>query len=64
MKITHSLAAKDAIAVARGLYKVVQGGVATYRADNVEVKSNNSWHNNPVFVNKASSETVKASSES
>ena len=52
MKITHSLAAKDTIAVARGLYKVVQGGVATYRADNVEVKSHNSWHNNPAFVNK------------
>lgn len=52
MKITHSLAAKDAIAVARGLYKVVEGGVATYRADNVEVKLNDSWHNKPGFVAK------------
>lgn len=52
MKITHSLAAKDTIAVARGFYKVVQGGVASYRADNVEVKSHNSWHNKPVFVAK------------
>lgn len=52
MKITHSLAAKDTIAVARGFYKVVQGGVASYRADNVEVKSHNSWHNKSVFVAK------------
>lgn len=52
MKVTHSLAAKDAIAVARGLYKVIEGGVATYRADNIEAKSNNSWHNKPVFVSK------------
>jgi len=26
MKITHSLAAKDTIALARGLYKVLEGG--------------------------------------
>jgi hypothetical protein len=27
MKITHSLAAKDTIAVLRGMYKVVDGGI-------------------------------------
>ena len=52
MKVTHSLVAKDVIAVARGMYKVVEGGIATYRADNVEVKTHNSWHNKPDFVNK------------
>lgn len=52
MKITHSLAAKDAIAVARGMYKVVEGGVHTYRADNVEAKSTSSWHNKPSVVSK------------
>jgi hypothetical protein len=46
MKITHSLASKDAIAVARGMYKVVEGGISAYREDNVNVKMANSWHDN------------------
>ena len=44
MKITHSLAAKDAIAVARGFYKVVEGGINTSRVDNVDAKMKHSWH--------------------
>jgi hypothetical protein len=44
MKITHSLAAKDTIAVVRGLYKVAEGGVNTYRVDNVDAKLKHSWH--------------------
>ena len=31
MKITHSLAAKDTIAIARGIYKVIEGGIYTSR---------------------------------
>jgi hypothetical protein len=46
MKITHSLASKDAIAVARGMYKVVEGGINAYREDNVNVKMAKSWHDN------------------
>jgi hypothetical protein len=46
MKITHSLASKDAIAVARGMYKVVEGGINAYREDNVNVKMTKSWHDN------------------
>ena len=44
MKITHSLAAKDTIAVVRGMYKVVEGGINTYRVDNVDAKLKHSWH--------------------
>ena len=44
MKITHSLPAKDTIAVARGLYKVIEGGIYTSRAERVDTKLAKSWH--------------------
>ncbi len=46
MKITHSLVAKDSIAVARGIYKVIEGGISASRTNNIDVKLKKSWHDN------------------
>ncbi len=53
MKITHSLVAKDTIAVGRGIYKVIEGGVSAYRADNIEINMKKSWHSNPEVQSKS-----------
>ena len=41
LKITHSVRAKDAIAVARGLYRVVDGAVSSQRV------RRSSWMDDP-----------------
>ena len=42
MKITHSLVAKDAIAIARGMYKVIESGSGL--SSDYSIKGSKSWH--------------------
>lgn len=46
LKITHNSAAKDAIAVARGLYRVLEGAAAKGAGTNVR---RSSWMDDPTI---------------
>lgn len=47
LKITHSQAAKDSIAIARGLYRVAEGGMT--HSSRADVRQS-SWMDTPKYI--------------